>query len=1100
MPNIVKVPIHIVALAKEQGVDPVQFYREETERIKLAELQAREGLIKRGVPPEGAKQIVEQSRKEGFNDPNKYYDHASREAEIKETVKITTIPAKTVGVMIKDYKSGASQKVSYEDGKQVSSELRPAPNIGEKPGQKIYSYSELNKRYSNLIKDEQFIGTEQEYNNYMKDFERAKRNQDPFKQDNPTISNALEIARQRKQDKVYFDNIKKNSQEYKTQLKAYKDAGYTDKEAAALADVSYYSQTSGVSPERTEKYLRKEAQSDRSGWRATIFGKKGIAPEEQGVNRYLFLTGKAAERGSNYIGSLAIEAANLPFKAAVVGGKEASVIFRPDKIVPVSVKPTFSYLFNQRLYQEKNLTPTQPQNKNKKGNVTNASIIDQSTIDNKSNPIFKYFSPKREIEIARVTPGEALVTTGLLAGGGGSKAVAWTAGLIAGAGSTGRAMQGLSIARESNVNPVRYYGGALKENPVGTLFDTAIIGGLIYSGARAYLDKPVIIKQPIPVSPDVETPLGIIKKPSSASSFINEQGQKVIETRQRFSGVADRTSPGSRTVVTTRGRELVNRFIKNVNPIPANAPPQISPIYSGNPYSNNQAYQAALKLLIKSGYTPSQAKEILRLRKPTFVRDIVTGEAIVSTVGGGEPTVMVNAISKSRPVTRTAEGISTRKTKSYFDLIVSEGKPLSSKGDTQVSAFVETSKRSQINKQGGIFNKLTEQGKTTTVNKRVAGIKEVGSTESISLYKQADINQRVIPKTTKVTTGRANILAEKGDPTFSIDLTSVQKSGRPSSQGLRTIQSQKAATKTLASQLSSLLTKPSLPTVKASPIPSPKPTVANAQVSSLASSLAFARTGKYKTTTSYPKVKNKTEDILSSRFFSNSKGDAKSKLDEGLEEKNKTSSLSFFGTGLAGGSRTGMSEDTVNREELAVIPRVIEDTKQQTEQQQVVQQVQRPIGFGFFPGERVPITPRPEETSSKLRTDRKKKQKQYDGKPYDTFVLIDATKGNKRRWVQVADNVPYETALGMGAGFVDQSNLSSRFKVVEDKGEINQVKSNVWGNIGYKFREYMIRKGTRISQQNTFIEKTKYRLDSPQERRQIQRARASSLLIGRRRR
>lgn len=116
-----------------------------------------------------------------------------------------------------------------------------------------------------------------------------------------------------------------------------------------------------------------------------------------------------------------------------------------------------------------------------------------------------------------------------------------------------------------------------------------------------------------------------------------------------------------------------------------------------------------------------------------------------------------------------------------------------------------------------------------------------------------------------------------------------------------------------------------------------------------------------------------------------------------------------------------------------------------------------------------------------------KKFKQ-DNTPYDAYAFIDATKGRKAKWVQVADNVPYQTALSMGGRFVDQSSLSSQFKVVKDKGELNRTSDNTWLNIAYKFRDYMIRKGTKMQTPNKFVEKRKYRLDSPQEVRSIQRA------------
>jgi len=128
-----------------------------------------------------------------------------------------------------------------------------------------------------------------------------------------------------------------------------------------------------------------------------------------------------------------------------------------------------------------------------------------------------------------------------------------------------------------------------------------------------------------------------------------------------------------------------------------------------------------------------------------------------------------------------------------------------------------------------------------------------------------------------------------------------------------------------------------------------------------------------------------------------------------------------------------------------------------------------------------------------IEVSRKKTKKE---EPYDAFVKIDSTKPKKTRWVKVADNVSYSTALGIAGTAVDKSSLSSKFKVVRDKGKVRPVKDDNWSNISHKFRNYRIKKGKKVKTPNVFIEKARYRLDSPQERRKIQRARVSSLLIG----
>ena len=133
-----------------------------------------------------------------------------------------------------------------------------------------------------------------------------------------------------------------------------------------------------------------------------------------------------------------------------------------------------------------------------------------------------------------------------------------------------------------------------------------------------------------------------------------------------------------------------------------------------------------------------------------------------------------------------------------------------------------------------------------------------------------------------------------------------------------------------------------------------------------------------------------------------------------------------------------------------------------------------PTGF-MFPGE-------------------KKKPREYS---WDAFALIDSTKGQRRRWVQISNNTDRTTALSIAGDFVDKSSLSARFKIVPDnEPRQNRQVNSGWNNIAYKFREFVVRTGTKLSTRNQYIERSKYRADSPTEAQNLQYARASTLIAG----
>lgn len=105
--------------------------------------------------------------------------------------------------------------------------------------------------------------------------------------------------------------------------------------------------------------------------------------------------------------------------------------------------------------------------------------------------------------------------------------------------------------------------------------------------------------------------------------------------------------------------------------------------------------------------------------------------------------------------------------------------------------------------------------------------------------------------------------------------------------------------------------------------------------------------------------------------------------------------------------------------------------------------------------------------------------------PYDAFVYRDATKKQKSKWQQVANNVPLITALSRGAKEVDNS-ASTEFRVVRDKGKVNQIIDTAWNSLRNKFRDYTQKSGIKVGlRPGRYLEKRQFRIDSPGEARAI---------------
>lgn len=203
--------------------------------------------------------------------------------------------------------------------------------------------------------------------------------------------------------------------------------------------------------------------------------------------------------------------------------------------------------------------------------------------------------------------------------------------------------------------------------------------------------------------------------------------------------------------------------------------------------------------------------------------------------------------------------------------------------------------------------------------------------------------------------------------------------------------------------------------------------------------------------------------------------------DQGDTERDAFATGSLFGTGDMDRFKQPQQEGQISTP--------IFQTPTPKEQPQIQEPV---IGYPRQPRPRRPEPRKPLEPPKKPFgfeiPEFERKKKGFIEKPYDAFVKVDATKGNKVRWVQVVDNVPLVTALSKGGSFVDE-NPSNQFKVVQSKGKLNRIVDVAWNSISNKFREYSQKSGIKVGlKPGHYIEKRKYRIDSPSERRAIPQA------------
>jgi len=311
------------------------------------------------------------------------------------------------------------------------------------------------------------------------------------------------------------------------------------------------------------------------------------------------------------------------------------------------------------------------------------------------------------------------------------------------------------------------FGGAkdpiqfAKQNKI----ETAIMLSLGALKGYQYLRKPIITKQALKVTG--AKPTAFVGKPS----LVKEVGGKTYTYYDDLVGYGERVKGGSKTIVSTKFRELF----------------RMKPLYEGVPYVDKAGYESAYKLLIKKGYTKSQAKELLRLRKPLIEKQVFKGEGIIAQ--GDETKIILKGTEKTETISKTIKGVKTAGKQPTIKYIKSGGEPLTD----DLYKFSQETRKAFL--KGDIpYSKVSQAGKTTERFNIITGAKETGQTVvgkdiinldkfylgkevPLKIYKEADIVKRIVPETRKLQLSKATVYVEQGTSPITITKESLKNVG-----------------------------------------------------------------------------------------------------------------------------------------------------------------------------------------------------------------------------------------------------------------------------------------------------------------------------------
>lgn len=279
------------------------------------------------------------------------------------------------------------------------------------------------------------------------------------------------------------------------------------------------------------------------------------------------------------------------------------------------------------------------------------------------------------------------------------------------------------------------YGGYKTFSPTSSpterasgVITLAISGATLGYGAFRYLRAPVIKTEKIPV-PNLQEKAGRIIGFEQPKVIVkNIYGKTTIyETTEYPTTLSRQIIEGQKTIITSRGRNILNKIGVNIDPIYKGIPTeQLGRVYQVNGIRGSftireaSGYQKALKRLTSYGYSESQAKAVLRFSAPKIIETEVSGVNVL--VYGDEITPY--SFSRTNVITRQSktiidEQVTSRGAKTIKDVYESEKTIIGTQED--FSVIRETSRKTTgfLTDKGGWYNKLSQAGKTEEIYERL---------------------------------------------------------------------------------------------------------------------------------------------------------------------------------------------------------------------------------------------------------------------------------------------------------------------------------------------------------------------------------------------
>jgi len=402
-----------------------------------------------------------------------------------------------------------------------------------------------------------------------------------------------------------------------------------------------------------------------------------------------------------------------------------------------------------------------------------------------------YFNYNRSRKISKdpdIRSAGVTVGTGFLAGGafriGGAvlkpvigktatTAFGTTLGVVAGGTYAYKVRSDIKLAEGTEAKG-RVFGKATGE--------AALFGGGLYAGSRVAGRgivglTPRVYSEPLPVDVKVTKPVSVTGLPKQRNIYVNPQGKLVTLDKGFPVGyIAEQGVPGSLPRYSTPLREALGLKAKYVG---------------GTANVNSKAYQNALNSLKKQGYTDYQARQLLRVRRPQYLRTTFKGELSTRQVEEKPFERFIFGQQTTRYIPGEKGGIKFLQKRTVVKQVSEQGTALGEKEirfqtleenfakqpGKQTERFIGTSKGESVGEgEIGVF-----QGE---LNKLGIDIYKTGQYEAFQTGTKA---RKVIPSQRKVLVTKGLAFVQKGEPEVTIIDLSVSQArgfkgrGKPSS-------------------------------------------------------------------------------------------------------------------------------------------------------------------------------------------------------------------------------------------------------------------------------------------------------------------------------